>query len=158
MAVWRGGTSAVIRAPIDKVWEATRDFAGILDWTGLALSVPGLEMTITSGEPPIPGCVRCFTVPQPDGGKIVLARETLLEFDEEQHRFKYRVDDHKVLDGYVATFALSRQGDGGDAATLLEWTYEIPADEADPSKEGAVNKEAMGLYHPCIESLKKILE
>ena len=77
--------SAVIDAPIDKVWDTVRDFNGMPDWH------PRFSRShIEDGRPSDAiGCIRNFDIV--DGGGTI--REKLLMLDDANHCFEYCILD-----------------------------------------------------------------
>src|ERR1700730_7515611 len=110
--------SAVIDAPIARVWAGLRDFNSP---TG---GHPGVaESEIEGGEPSDQiGCVRRFTLR--DGNRI---REQLLALSDRDHASTYCILDTSVpLRRYVATLQLKRVTDG--ERTFWHWqsTFDAP--------------------------------
>ena len=110
--------SAVIDAPIERVWEVLRDFNSHDQWH------PAVDKSeIESGEPPDQvGCVRNFTLK--DGNHI---REQLLALSDRDHISTYCILDATLpLQRYVATVQLKRVTDG--ERTFWHWqsTFDTP--------------------------------
>jgi hypothetical protein len=110
--------SAVIDAPIDRVWEVLRDFNSHDEWH------PAVDKSeIESGEPSDQvGCVRNFTLK--DGNHI---REQLLALSDRDHISTYCILDATLpLRRYVATVQLKRVTDG--ERTFWHWqsTFDVP--------------------------------
>jgi len=108
--------SAVIPAPIGKVWSVIRDFGGIHK---LAAAIA--ERTdIEGGEPADKvGCVRAIHLK--DGGVI---RERLIALSDHQHVLTYTILESPLgVHDYVATMhALPVTEDSG---TFVEWSAEF---------------------------------
>ena len=96
--------SAVIDAPIERVWAVLRDFNSHTAWHPVVA-----ESEIEGGEPSDQvGCVRRFTLR--DGNRI---REQLLALSDRDHLSTYCILDASVpLRRYVATLQLKRVTDG----------------------------------------------
>ena len=101
--------SAVIDAPIERVWEVLRDFNSHSAWH------PAVGPSeIENGEPPDQvGCVRNFFLK--DGNHI---REQLLALSDRDHISTYCILDATLpMRKYVATVELKRVTDGEFART-----------------------------------------
>jgi NADPH2:quinone reductase len=110
--------SAVIDAPIERVWAVLRDFNSHTAWHPVVA-----ESQIEGGEPSDQiGCVRRFTLR--DGHRI---REQLLALSDRDHVSTYCILDASVpLRRYVATLQLKRVTDG--ERTFWHWqsTFDAP--------------------------------
>jgi NADPH:quinone reductase-like Zn-dependent oxidoreductase len=111
--------SAVIDAPIERVWAVLRDFNSHTAWH----PVVG-ESEIERGEPSDQvGCVRNFTLR--DGHQI---REQLLTLSDRDHVSTYCILDATLpMRRYVATVTLKRITDGERTFWHWESTFEAPA-------------------------------
>ncbi|MCS6922684.1 MAG: SRPBCC family protein, partial [Elioraea sp.] len=110
--------SAVIDAPIERVWEVLRDFNSHSAWH------PAVgESHIERGEPADQvGCVRNFFLR--DGNHI---REQLLALSDSDHRFTYCILEATLpMRRYVATVQLKRVTDGERTFWHWESTFEAP--------------------------------
>ncbi|MBL8535758.1 MAG: SRPBCC family protein, partial [Betaproteobacteria bacterium] len=96
--------SAIIDAPIGRVWEILRDFNSHTEWHPIVAS-----SSIEGGEPSDRvGCVRSFVLR--DGAHV---REQLIALSDREHRFTYCILDADVpLERYVATVQLKPVTDG----------------------------------------------
>src|SRR5262245_31237315 len=114
--------SAIVDAPIERVWEVLRDFNSHRRWHPLVA-----ESEIENGDPSDQvGCVRRFTLR--DGNRI---REQLLALSDREHLSTYCILDATLpIRRYVATLQLRRVTDG--ERTFWHWqsTFEAP-----PSQE-----------------------
>src|SRR5262249_782799 len=114
----RVARSAVIDAPIERVWAVLRDFNSHSAWHPVVA-----ESEIEGGERSDQvGCVRRFTLR--DGNRI---REQLLALSDRDHISTYCILDASVpLRRYVATVQLKRVTDG--ARTFWHWqsTFDAP--------------------------------
>src|SRR5262245_8743014 len=110
--------SAIIDAPIDRVWTVLRDFNSHTAWHPVVA-----ESAIEGGERSDQvGCVRRFTLR--DGHRI---REQLLALSDRDHISTYCILDASVpLHRYVATLQLKRVTDG--ERTFWHWqsTFDAP--------------------------------
>src|SRR5688572_26955358 len=110
--------SAIIDAPIDRVWAILRDFNSHTAWHPVVA-----ESTIENDEPSDQvGCVRNFTLR--DGNHI---REQLLTLSDHEHVSTYCILDATIpMQRYVATVRLKPVTDG--ARTFWHWesTFEAP--------------------------------
>src|SRR5260370_20516550 len=137
--------SAVIDAPIERVWAVLRDFNSHTAWQ------PGVaESEIEGGEPSDQiGCVRRFTLR--DGHHI---REQLLALSDRDHVSTYCILDASVpLRRYVATLQLKRVTDG--ERTFWHWqsTFDAP-----PGRERELaDMGGTGVYEGGFEGLRAYL-
>jgi NADPH:quinone reductase len=110
--------TAIIDAPIERVWALLRDFNGHDHWhPAVAHSV------IENGEPADQlGCVRSFSMN--DGGRI---REQLLSLSDKDHSFSYCILDASLpLLRYVATCTLKPVTDGSRTYWWWQSTFDTP--------------------------------
>src|SRR3954470_12231645 len=119
--------SAVIDAPIARVWQVLRDFNSHAAWHDVVEA-----SRIEHGEPSSRvGCVRSFTLK--DGGRI---REQLLALSDSEHRSTYCMLDATVpLKRYVATVTLKPVTDGD--RTFWHWESRF---EAPPGREAEMRR------------------
>jgi NADPH:quinone reductase-like Zn-dependent oxidoreductase len=110
--------SAVIDAPIERVWAVLRDFNSHTAWHAIVA-----ESAIEGGEPSDQvGCVRNFTLK--DGNHI---REQLLALSDEDHVSTYCILDATLpMQRYVATVQLKRVTDGNRTFWHWESTFDVP--------------------------------
>jgi NADPH:quinone reductase len=113
--------SAVVDAPIERVWAVLRDFNSHHAWHPLVA-----ESEIEGGEPSDEvGCIRRFTLR--DGHRI---REQLLALSDRERLSTYCILDSTLpMRRYVATLQLKRVTDG--ERTFWHWqsTFEAPANQ-----------------------------
>jgi NADPH:quinone reductase-like Zn-dependent oxidoreductase len=110
--------SAVIDAPIERVWAVLRDFNSHSAWH------PAVGPSeIERGEPSDQvGCVRAFTLR--DGNQI---REQLLALSDRDHVSTYCILDATLpMRSYVATVQLKRVTDGDRTFWHWESTFDVP--------------------------------
>ncbi|HVF65575.1 MAG TPA: SRPBCC family protein [Casimicrobiaceae bacterium] len=117
-AVIRVTRSAILDAPIERVWSVLRDFNSHTAWHPIVA-----ESTIERGEPSDQvGCVRNFTLH--DGHHI---REQLLTLSDRDHVSTYCILDATIpMKRYVATATLKRVTDGERTFWHWESTFEPP--------------------------------
>ena len=137
--------SAVIDAPIERVWAVLRDFNSHTAWHPVVA-----ESEIEGGEPSDQiGCVRRFTLR--DGNRI---REQLLALSDRDHVSTYCILDASVpLRRYVATLQLKRVTDG--ERTFWHWqsTFEAP-----PGRERELaDMVGTGVYEGGFDGLRAYL-
>src|SRR5262245_15221189 len=110
--------SAVIDAPIERVWAVLRDFNSHTAWHPVVA-----ESEIEGGERSDQvGCVRRFTLR--DGNRI---REQLLALSDRDHLSTYCILDATVpLRRYVASVQLKRVTDGDRTFWHWQSTFEAP--------------------------------
>ena len=137
--------SAIIDAPIERVWAVLRDFNSHTAWHPVVA-----ESEIEGGEPSDQiGCVRRFTLR--DGNRI---REQLLALSDREHISTYCILDASVpLRRYVATLQLKRVTDG--ERTFWHWqsTFDAP-----PGRERELaDMVGTGVYEGGFEGLRAYL-
>jgi NADPH2:quinone reductase len=110
--------SAVIDAPIERVWAVLRDFNSHAAWHPIIA-----ESAIENGEAADQvGCVRNFTLK--DGNHL---REQLLGLSDEDHVSTYCILDATLpLRRYVATVQLKRVTDGDRTFWHWQSTFDAP--------------------------------
>ena len=110
--------SAIIDAPIERVWAVLRDFNSHATWHPVVA-----ESHIERGEPSDQvGCVRNFSLR--DGNQI---REQLLTLSDRDHVSTYCILDATLpMQRYVATVQLKRVTDGERTFWHWESTFEPP--------------------------------
>jgi NADPH:quinone reductase-like Zn-dependent oxidoreductase len=110
--------SAIIDAPIERVWSILRDFNSHTAWHPIVA-----ESQIERGEPSDQvGCVRDFSLH--DGNRV---REQLLTLSDRDHVSTYCILDATIpMRNYVATVQLKRVTDGERTFWHWESTFEPP--------------------------------
>ena len=110
--------SAIIDAPIERVWPILRDFNSHTAWHPIVA-----ESHIERGEPADQvGCVRDFTLH--DGNRV---REQLLTLSDRDHVSTYCILDATIpMRNYVATVQLKRVTDGERTFWHWESTFDAP--------------------------------
>src|SRR5262245_19537705 len=110
--------SAVIDAPLDRVWAVLRDFNSHSAWHP-AVGPSAIERGETADQV---GCVRDFTLK--DGNHI---REQLLALSDRDHVSTYCSRRATLpLRNYVATVQLKRVADGARAFWHWESAFDVP--------------------------------
>jgi uncharacterized protein YndB with AHSA1/START domain len=108
--------SAVIAAPLEKVWHKVRDFNGLPGW------VPAIAASEIAGGGAADrvGAVRVLALAD-NGGTI---REQLLALDDHAHSLSYSIVESPMpIAGYVSHIRLKPVTSGG--ATFVEWLGEF---------------------------------
>lgn len=137
--------SAVIDAPIARVWAVLRDFNSHDQWHDVVDA-----SRIEHGEPSSRvGCVRSFTLK--DGNRI---REQLLGLSDTEYKSTYCILDATVpLERYVATVTLKPVTDGDRTFWHWESSFEAP-----PGRERELrDMVAQGVYEAGFANLRKYL-
>jgi len=137
--------SAVIDAPIARVWEVLRDFNSHWAWH------PAVgESSIENGEPSDQvGCVRNFFLK--DGNHI---REQLLALSDRDHVSTYCILDATLpMKHYVATVQLKHVTDGDRTFWHWQSTFDVPRGR-EQEFEALVGK---GVYEGGFEGLRAYL-
>ncbi|MGH8680412.1 MAG: SRPBCC family protein, partial [Burkholderiales bacterium] len=108
--------SAIIDAPIERVWAVLRDFNSHAAWHPIIAA-----SAIENGEAPDQvGCVRSFTLK--DGNRL---REQLLGLSDEDHLSTYCILEGTLpMRRYVATVQLKRVTDGNRTFWHWQSTFE----------------------------------
>jgi mxaD protein len=143
--------SVEIKAPIEKVWAAAKDFDSLDKWH------PGFsEDVLTKGANNAPGTVRTLTIK--DGPSFT---EELISFSEPNHSYRYKIVESPLpLQHYVSTF---RVKSGKNGTTTVTWsakfTRKNPSDNppAAESDDAAV-KLITGVFQGGLANLKKQTE
>ncbi|CAB3698680.1 SRPBCC family protein [Achromobacter piechaudii] len=118
--------SAVIHAPLEKVWPCFRDFNGLADWhPGIAQS--RLE---ADGRHDAVGSVRYLTL-KPGG----FVREQLLMLDDPGTALRYSIIETSLpMRDYTAGVSLHRiteTGPDANAQTLVQWWADFRVEGAE---------------------------
>lgn len=113
--------SALIPAPVERVWEIVRDFNGLPGWHPLVV-----ESRIEAAQPADQiGCVRNFRLQ--DGGVF---RERLLGLCDRSHMCRYSIIEGPLpVTGYVASMRLLPVTDG--AQCFVEWRADFNCPESE---------------------------
>lgn len=132
--------SAVVDAPVEKVWEVVRDFNGLPDWHPMVI-----ESAIENDEAgSTVGCVRTITLT--DGGHM---RERLLALNDLDHSSTFTIIDAAMpLAHYLSELRLRRVT--ADERTFVEWVGQFDVGDAE---EADVSHAIMALYHAGLEAL-----
>lgn len=126
--------SAVIAAPIDKVWEVAGDFNGLAGWHP-AISDSKLTTGASAAEI---GAVRDLTLG--DGSHVV---ERLVSLDNDEHSYAYVfVDSPFPVRSYYSKLRLAPITAGDQ--TFAEWVGLFDSEAAD--EEAMTNAFANGVY------------
>jgi NADPH:quinone reductase-like Zn-dependent oxidoreductase len=137
--------SAVIDAPVERVWAVLRDFNSHDRWHD-AVEASRIEGTDRSDQV---GCIRSFTLR--DGNRI---REQLLTLSDREWKSTYCIVEATVpLQRYVATVTLKRVTDGNRTFWHWESTFATP-----PGRERELRDlVAEGVYEAGFENLRRHL-
>jgi NADPH2:quinone reductase len=137
--------SAVIDAPIERVWAVLRDFNSHAAWHPVVA-----ESEIERGEPADQvGCVRRFRLH--DGHTI---REQLIALSDRDHVSSYTILDASLpLRQYVATVRLKRVTDGDRTFWHWQSTFDVPRGREQEFAELV----GRGVYESGFEGLRTYL-
>ena len=137
--------SAVIDAPIERVWAVLRDFNSHDRWHS-AIASSHIEGGERSDQV---GCVRSFTLK--DGNRI---REQLLTLSDTEHKSTYCIVEASLpLQRYVATVSLKPVTDGNRTFWHWESSFATP-----PGMERELRETvAQGVYETGFEDLRRYL-
>jgi mxaD protein len=141
--------SVNIAAPVDKVWDAVKDFDSLNKWH------PGFAKDeIQKGKNNEPGAVRKLTVK--DGPSFT---EELLAFDDAKHTFKYRIIESPLpVRDYVSHITVSPGPKDGSHVTW-SGTFKRKSTSATPPEtenDDAAIKLITGVYEGGLANLKKM--
>lgn len=143
--------SIEIKAPVAKVWAASKDFDSLNKWhPGFARDV------LTKGQNNVPGAVRALTIK--DGPTFT---EELLTFSEPERIYQYRIIESPLpLQKYVATFNVKP---GKEGTTKVTWSAKFTRkNPADHPPEGETDEAAVklitGVFQSGLANLKKLTE
>lgn len=138
--------SAVIDAPVEKVWATVRDFNAMPDWHP-RFSRSHIEDGLASDTI---GCVRNFDIV--DGGGTI--RERLLMLSDKEHSFEYCILDSPLpVENYVAKLTLTPVTVGN--RTLGVWVAEF--DMTDDGEAAVVDAVANGTFGLAFQVLNERL-
>jgi len=140
-----------IKAPLDKVWAAVKDFDALPKWH------PAFAADeLVSGSNGRVGSVRKLTIK--DGPVIV---EQLTAYSDAHHLYSYRIIDSPLpIAGYSSTVSV-RPGQGGMTEVIWSgtWKRKNPADKPPEAESDAGTiKLITGVYRGGLDNLKKMLE
>lgn len=137
--------SAVIDAPIEKVWARVRDFNNLPDWhpkfsrSHIEGGLPGDQI----------GCIRNFDIAG-GGGTI---RERLLELSDIEHSFRYCILTSPLpVEGYVAQLTLYPVTVGNKTVGIWTAEFEMTSDD----EAGTVDAVANGTFGLAFEVLNRL--
>ena len=140
--------SVEIKAPIEKVWAAAKDFDSLDKWH------PGFSKDVlTKGANNAPGTVRALTIK--DGPTFT---EQLISFNESDHTYRYKILESPLpVQNYVSTF---RVKSGANGTTTVTWsakfTRKNPADNPPAAEnDAAAVKLITGVFQAGLANLKK---
>lgn len=138
----RAYTSAVIPAPIDRVWAILRDFNGLPSWH------PAIVKSEIEGGKAADsvGAIRSFTLS--DGGHV---REQLVALDDHRHKLSYIfVKPAFPITNYIADIHAEAVTDGG--GTFVAWSADFDETPEDAGKY--VDVVANGVFAAGLTALK----
>jgi mxaD protein len=140
-----------IKAPLDKVWTAVRDFDGLAKWH------PGFSGDVlVSGSNGKVGAVRKLTIK--DGPVVV---ERLVAYDEAAHSYRYRITQSPLpLADYSSTITVKPGKAGMTEVTWSgSWKRKNTSDNPPENESDAGTiKLVKGVYRGGLDNLKKMLE
>ena len=137
--------SAVLDAPIERVWQMVRDFDGLPRW------VPAIAASeiVGGGAADRVGCVRALTLA--GGGSI---KERLLALDETTHTCGYEIVESPLpIANYLSHIRLKPVTTTG--RTFIEWSGEYDVLQGDPEDMRKLISE--GVYGAGISCLAEFL-
>ena len=136
--------SAVINAPVEKVWAKVRDFNGLPNWHP-RFSRSHIEDGLPSDQI---GCIRNFDIA--DGGGTI--REQLLELSDIDFSFRYCILDSPLpVENYLAQLTLYPVT--ADNSTVGIWTAEFDVTNGDEAS--VVDAVGNGTFGKAFEVLNE---
>ena len=143
--------SVEIKAPVEKVWAAMKDFDSLNKWH------PGFAKDeIVSGGDNKVGSVRKLTIK--DGPSFT---EELLAFDDPKHSMRYKIVESPLpITGYVSSISVHA---GSNGMTKVVWSGSFKRKNADANppegeSDAGTTKLIQGVYRGGLDNLKKMLE
>jgi mxaD protein len=140
-----------IKAPLDKVWAAVKDFDGLSKWH------PGFASDeLTSGSNGQVGATRKLTIK--DGPVIT---EKLTAYDEAGHSYHYRIVESPLpITDYESRIAVHALNNG---MTAVAWSGNFRRKNTsdnppEAESDAGVTKLVKGVYRGGLDNLKKMLE
>ena len=145
--VLNSNQSVEIKGSIWKVWDAVKDFDGVVNWHP-AFS----ESVIISGANEEVGAVRTLTLK--DGPSF---DEELTSYEVLDRKFSYRVIDPAPLpvSSYASTFQVL---EGRRGFTLIQWRGSYRNNSEGKMKDEEVIALIDGLYRAGLDNLRSMLE
>jgi mxaD protein len=140
--------SVVIKAPVDKVWAAVKDFDSLGKWHPAVASDE-----IIKGTNNKPGAVRKLSIK--DGPSLT---EQLVAFNETTHSFKYKILESPFpVTHYLSTLTVkAHKGDTTVVTWVGTFTRKNPAENPpEAENDAAATKLITGIYHDGLANLKK---
>jgi mxaD protein len=143
--------SVEVKAPVDKVWDAVKDFDSLPKWH------PGFSGDeLVSGANGKSGTVRKLTIK--DGPSFT---EKLLSYDAAHHSYHYTIIESPLpIAHYTSTIAV-HAGSGGTTKVVWSGSFKRknPSDSpAEAESDAGVIKLVKGVYRGGLDNLKKMLE
>jgi mxaD protein len=142
--------TADIQAPVEKVWNAIKDFDSLNKWHPTFV-----KDEIVKGDNNKPGAVRKLTIK--DGPSFT---EELLAFDEATHSYRYRIIESPLpLRDYVSHISVKPGPKGGSHVTWSGTFKRKSTADSPPEAENddAATKLITGVYEGGLANLKKML-
>ena len=140
-----------IKAPVEKVWAAVKDFDGLAKWH------PALASDeLTSGTNGTPGATRKLTL---KNGAVV--KEKLTAYDEAGHSYRYIITESPLPVAHYSAKVSVHGGKDGTSEVVWSGRFTRKNSSENPpeaeSDEGAV-KTIKGVYRGGLDNLKKMIE
>ncbi len=133
--------SAVIDAPLEKVWEMLRDFNALPQWHPL-VATSRIEDDLPADAI---GCIRNFQLVE----DLATIREQLLALSDVEHFVTYSILDSPLpVSNYVATILLRRITTTGQ--TFGEWRSRF---DSPPGQEASASATVKSIYEQGFASI-----
>jgi mxaD protein len=143
--------SVEVKVPLEKVWDAVKDFDGLAKWH------PGFASDeLVSGHNGEVGATRKLTV---KNGPVITER--LLAYDDAHHSYRYRIVESPLPIAHYTGAISVHAGKGGMTRVTWSGTFKrknTSDNPPEPESDEGVVKLIKGVYRGGLDNLKKILE
>jgi mxaD protein len=140
--------TADIKAPVDKVWAAVKDFDSLDKWH------PGFSKDeLIKGTNNTPGAERKLTIK--DGPSFT---EHLIAFDDATHSYTYKIIESPLpIDHYVSHLVVKKHGSGSKVIWSSTFKRKNTSDTPPEAESDAGAKKLVsGVYDGGLDNLKKM--
>ncbi len=143
--------SVTIDAPVDRVWDAIKDFDSLNTWHPAVT-----KDVIVAGRNNAIGAERMLTLG--DGGTI---HERLLEYSDKDHRFRYEILEGALPVSHYSSGVVVREA--GKDRSIVTWTGSFKRKNTGDAPAAGENDETAtttmnSVYKGGLDNLKKMIE
>ena len=143
--------SVEVKAPVDKVWDAIKDFDGLNKWH------PGFSADeLVSGANGKAGAVRKLTVK--DGPSFT---EKLLSYDDAHHSYHYMIVESPLPIAHYSSTISVRAGGAGMTKVVWSGRFKRKNTSDNPPEaesDAGATKLVKGVYRGGLDNLKKMFQ